>query len=231
MLEQEQWEIVREFLSIAKSYGQAEMAGLVGSLSLLLYGPPGTGKSRLARYIAAELDLELYVARLDGLIAFLAACYGAGTPLEDNFPHHERGTRIVEKIEPAGLADAPFVARLPQALLRQGALAVVGHVDRLWTSSFCWQNEGTTEESAAHLEEAFSNLLAGQRIGHALRPLAERSSRLAEELAEPLKWLRDERRVNEKQLAMLWTGHNDARNMILLGDPAVKVSAEGSRHR
>ena len=32
-------------------------------------GPPGTGKSRLARYIADELGLELYVARLDGLIS------------------------------------------------------------------------------------------------------------------------------------------------------------------
>ena len=69
VLEQDRWEIVREFLSIAKSYGQAEMAGLTGSLSLLLYGPPGTGKSRLARYIASELELELYVARLDGLIS------------------------------------------------------------------------------------------------------------------------------------------------------------------
>ena len=34
-----------------------------------MYGPPGTGKSRLARHIAKELGLELYVARLDGLIS------------------------------------------------------------------------------------------------------------------------------------------------------------------
>jgi len=34
-----------------------------------MYGPPGTGKSRLARHIARELGLELYVARLDGLIS------------------------------------------------------------------------------------------------------------------------------------------------------------------
>ena len=36
---------------------------------MLMYGPPGTGKSRLARHIAGELGLELYVARLDGLIS------------------------------------------------------------------------------------------------------------------------------------------------------------------
>ena len=36
---------------------------------MLLYGPPGCGKSRLARYTARKLGLELYVARLDGLIS------------------------------------------------------------------------------------------------------------------------------------------------------------------
>jgi AAA+ superfamily predicted ATPase len=56
-------------LSIAKSYAQADGEGLSASLSFLLYGPPGTGKSRLARYIAQELGLDLYVARLDGLIS------------------------------------------------------------------------------------------------------------------------------------------------------------------
>ena len=34
-----------------------------------MYGPPGTGKSRLARFIAQELGLDLYIARLDGLIS------------------------------------------------------------------------------------------------------------------------------------------------------------------
>jgi SpoVK/Ycf46/Vps4 family AAA+-type ATPase len=38
-------------------------------LSFLLYGPPGTGKSRLARHVARELGVELFVARLDGLIS------------------------------------------------------------------------------------------------------------------------------------------------------------------
>jgi hypothetical protein len=70
ILEQEQWDIVNEFLSIAKSYGQLENDGAGGgSVSMIMYGPPGTGKSRLARHIAKELDLELYVARLDGLIS------------------------------------------------------------------------------------------------------------------------------------------------------------------
>ena len=53
----EQWDTVNEFLSIAKSYGQADVNDLTTSLSFLMYGPPGTGKSRLARYIAKELGL------------------------------------------------------------------------------------------------------------------------------------------------------------------------------
>jgi SpoVK/Ycf46/Vps4 family AAA+-type ATPase len=69
VLGQDQWDTVNEFLSIAKSYALADTDGLSASLSLLMYGPPGTGKSRLARHIAKELGLDLYVARLDGLIS------------------------------------------------------------------------------------------------------------------------------------------------------------------
>ena len=69
ILSQDQWAPVNEFLSIAKSYAQADVNDLTTSLSFLMYGPPGTGKSRLARHIAQELGLELYVARLDGLIS------------------------------------------------------------------------------------------------------------------------------------------------------------------
>lgn len=66
---QEQWDMVNEFVSVAKSHTTLGSDALGGAMSLLMYGPPGTGKSRLARHIADELGLELYVARLDGLIS------------------------------------------------------------------------------------------------------------------------------------------------------------------
>lgn len=68
-LTQAQWAVVHEFTSVAKSYGSIDNADMSGAMSFLMYGPPGTGKSRLARHIARELGLELYVARLDGLIS------------------------------------------------------------------------------------------------------------------------------------------------------------------
>jgi len=69
VLEEEQWDVLREFLSVAKSHAQLDVQNLSSSLSFLLYGPPGTGKNRIARYIATELGIDLYLARLDGLIS------------------------------------------------------------------------------------------------------------------------------------------------------------------
>jgi hypothetical protein len=65
ILSQEQWDTINEFISIAKSHAQADTT----AISLLMCGPPGTGKSRLVRFIAQELSLDLYIARLDGLIS------------------------------------------------------------------------------------------------------------------------------------------------------------------
>ena len=64
-----QWETVNEFIEVARHDGSWDPNDLDGALSLLLYGPPGTGKSRLARHIASEHGLPLYLARLDGLIS------------------------------------------------------------------------------------------------------------------------------------------------------------------
>lgn len=69
ILDQGRWAVVNEFLSVAKSHALLEAEGVVTPLSLMLYGAPGVGKSRVARFVARELGLDLYVARLDGLVS------------------------------------------------------------------------------------------------------------------------------------------------------------------
>jgi SpoVK/Ycf46/Vps4 family AAA+-type ATPase len=69
LLTEQQRNVVQEFLSVAKCHAQIEGSSVSSPMSLLLYGPPGCGKSRLARDVAVELGLPLYIARLDGLIS------------------------------------------------------------------------------------------------------------------------------------------------------------------
>lgn len=69
LLTEQQKNVVQEFLSVAKCHAQIEGGSMSSPMSLLLYGPPGCGKSRLARDVALELGLPLYIARLDGLIS------------------------------------------------------------------------------------------------------------------------------------------------------------------
>ena len=69
--------------------------------------------------------------RLDGMLGFHFACFSAGTPETDDFA----GSSTTASASPR-LAPVPFSARLPQRMLAQGALAVIGHVDRAWACSF-----------------------------------------------------------------------------------------------
>jgi SpoVK/Ycf46/Vps4 family AAA+-type ATPase len=69
VLTEPQSRLLNEFLSVAKSHAQLEAEGISTALSLLLYGPPGCGKTLVARTVARELGLDLYIARLDGLIS------------------------------------------------------------------------------------------------------------------------------------------------------------------
>lgn len=146
---------------------------------------------------------------LHRLIVFLLACYGAGTPMGDSF----EARRI--------LAPRPFLAALPQALLSRGALAVLGHVDRGWTLSFSWLLEGRIQAAAATFEEVLRRLLVGHRLGHALRPLHRRYAALAAHAAPSVERLLAGGEANLPELELLHVAINDARNFILLGDPAV----------
>lgn len=154
-------------------------------------------------------------ADLLGSIVFLFACFGAGTPERDNFS--DLGCRS------SCVGDGkPFVARLPQRLLSlpRGALAVIGHVERAWAHSFLWEHLG---EQVQAFEGCLHALALGCRAGYALEALSDRFGEIASRLASLLAPGELEEGVSPAELQELWRAHHDARNYVLLGDPAVRL--------
>ena len=69
ILSTQQTATLEDFVKTVQHRTTLEQHGLICNTSLLIYGPPGCGKSQLASLIATQLQLPLYVARLDGLIS------------------------------------------------------------------------------------------------------------------------------------------------------------------
>lgn len=157
-------------------------------------------------------------ASLLGLVAFLFACYSAGTPEWDMFGREQTQTRR---------APSSFVAALPKRLLSHpagGALAVIGHIDRAWGYSFAWGSGAQRAQSAA-IESTLRRLLRGHRVGYAVDFLNERYAELATMLSDTLEDMRNMRQADPRLLAELWTATQDARGYCVIGDPAVRVSS------
>lgn len=152
-------------------------------------------------------------ARPAGLIAFLHACHGAGTPLQDAYPERTGKRR--------DLAPHPLAARLPQRLLAAGALAVIGHVERTWGYSFLWEGAGA---QTGPFEDSLKRLLDGWPIGAALEPFVLRRAFLSDQLMAAVRDAGYGIEIDPKELVRKWTAHHDARGYALLGDPAVRLS-------
>ncbi len=187
---------------------------------------PGQG-TPLAQHLLCADDIGAD-AQLMGLIAFLFACYGAGTPHFDDFAvqtQKQAGQQAagLGQLERAEIAPVPFVAQLPQRLLghpRGGALAVVGHVDRAWGSSFLWEGA----QQVATFESALTRLFAGDRLGFVMEDFNNRYAELSTEVAARIEAIKYREIVPPEELARLWTANSDARNYIVIGDPAVKLA-------
>jgi hypothetical protein len=151
------------------------------------------------------------------MIAFFFACYGAGTPLWDDYA-------IAFNRQRAAIAERPFLAALPQRLLGHpngGALAVVGHVERAWGFSFSGPDERAQTQAYRAM---IYQLLAGKPLGVAMDALNLRYAEMAATLTNALQELSiDPLAVDPAQLAYAWTAANDSRGFIVLGDPAVKL--------
>ena len=66
--------------------------------------------------------------------------------------------------------------------------------------------------------------MSGLRIGAAMDAFAMRHAELAVRLNRILDDIRHGAKVDDYKVAGLWTMHNDARNYVILGDPAVRIT-------
>ena len=173
-----------------------------------------TGVTQDHYFAAGDLSAE---AGLNGLVAFLFACYSGGTPARDNFEQ-----RILGK--PPEIAPRAFVSPLCQSLLGHrngGALAVVGHVDRAWTTSFEGSSRG---EGLDVFRDTLRRLLAGHTVGWAMECFNRAHAVMSAELADLWEAQHCLADVDPDWFSYLWLANNDARNFVVFGDPAVKLA-------
>lgn len=153
-------------------------------------------------------------ANLWGAVAFLFACYGAGTPQYDEFYKAAFKDR-------AKIAEKSFVARLPQRMLshpKGGALAVIGHVERAWGYSFAVDESPSLEA----FRSALQALMTGAPVGLAFEYFNERYAEFSTVLTDKIQ-SDDWDPVDPLEMANTWTATNDSKNYVVLGDPAVRV--------
>ena len=160
-------------------------------------------------------------ANVHGLVAFIFACFGGGTPELDQFP-----SELSKASTAPHLAPQPFVSALPRRLLvhpKGSALAVIAHVDRAWGYSI--QEPKTTGSQIEPFRNTLDFILKGAPVGHAVTQqfggrFAALSAILLNAVAPTLP---PEMRLSDRDLVTYWIERNDAQNYVVLGDPAVRI--------
>ncbi|HEX7843096.1 MAG TPA: hypothetical protein VF469_36740 [Kofleriaceae bacterium] len=202
--------------------GQRELQG-----ALLCQDWPGPGHPVAREHYLGGEDLPAG-ADLRGMIGVLFACYGGGTPTHDEFTR-----RALGEAQARELAPSPVLARLPQRMLGHkggGALAVVGHVDRAWGSTFLWIDAQGKSQTQRHLdcfESLLDSVMAGKRLGYAMESFNLRYAELAADLSERIEQIQYGESYKDSELAHMWICNNDARNYAVIGDPAVRIPTAG----
>jgi CHAT domain len=199
--------------------GQAEQAASQGAL--LCQDWPGFGSMKPEHFLSAADVAD--DANVNGVVAFLFACFGAGTPDKDQF---------VDNLSQAGsappLAPKPFMAALPRRLLthpKGSALAVIGHIDRAW--NFSMQAPKVATPQIGTFRDSLIETLKGKPIGSTLS--TRFGARLAELSADMLSVTSPTAsgpKPGDSDLVNDWIERNDAQNYVLLGDPAVRIRSD-----
>jgi hypothetical protein len=196
--------------------GDASQAAEQGAL--LCQDWPGLGTPPRPEHCLRAADIG-DDAQFHGLVAFLFACHGAGTPAFDQF--------LADRTkDPVPIADRPFVAALPQRLLSHPggpALVAFGHVERAWGYSIRPRGLGPRLRPFRNL---LSRVLKGEPVGHATKDLSDRFTASSAQLNLLLDPSYPGPRPPAAEVAALWVECNDARNYVLLGDPAARLRVD-----
>lgn len=156
-------------------------------------------------------------ADLQGSIAFMFACFGGGCPQNDSYLFTDQG-------QPVALSPEPMISALPQKLLSRGMLAIIAHVDRAF--SYAFENVQGTPQTQL-LRDPVELLMQGKRVGLAADPLSKTWGSLAAQLGVILGGLRPgPPQPQPPGVADLYIARDDARNYLVLGDPAVRLRTD-----
>lgn len=150
-------------------------------------------------------------AALHGMVHYLFACFGGGCPTTDNYPP---AGGVPKQIAPEAL-----VAALPKALLLQGAQAVVAHIDRAWSYSF---QSGAGLPQNQLMRSVLDAMMLGFPVGLATDFLNMQWGTLAAQLGL-LVGPQAVTAPAPATLSNLMVARDDARNYIVLGDPAARL--------
>jgi hypothetical protein len=165
-------------------------------------------------FAATDLQSD---AKVHGMIHFFFACYGGGCPQFDTYSRLPDGT-------PKQITSAPMVGRFPQTMLTNGALAVLAHIDRAWAYSF---QVGRGAPQVQEFRDVMVRVMRGERIGQCTDQFNLRWAVLSTELADARR--QQEMlpgQVSDPVLANRWVARDDARNYLILGDPAVRLRVQ-----
>lgn len=173
----------------------------------------GTGNALRFESFLTTRDVP-ETARLHGSVFLLFACFGGGTPKFEDFTKGDSGRRQI--------AEEAFLAALPKRLLTGGALAVIAHVERAWTTSFVTKRGKNQLQT---FRSTLRELLLGSPVGFAMEAFNIKWAELTTVLASEI--VGDEENPNKQPdsapLRSLWEAMHDTRNFCVIGDPAVRL--------
>ena len=164
----------------------------------------------------------------EGAVAVLFACCGYGTPAVSDFHHW------IKEQAPERMAHSDLLASLPERLLAHvaGPVAVIAHLDLAWLHGFTDPDDLRVGQvwspRLVPFLTAVEQVLHGQPVGLSMARLNERVHETDDRITELIDDLYSGKVTStpafRATLGRTFVFRSDARNYMVLGDPAARVS-------